>query len=310
MHRFNLGETDILLSTTIIESGLDIPNANTLIVDRADTFGLAQLYQLRGRVGRGAARAYSYFFRHRKLTPTQEGQQRLEVIAENTQLGAGYSIAMRDLEIRGAGDLLGTRQHGHIQAVGFHLYTRLLADAVRQIRRIELAKQGNGAENEREKMKEETRKIEVSLSSLSQPISMPVNVDLPLAVGIPAEYIPDQDLRLRLYRRIADLRDETEVDALISEFKDRFGELPEMVENLFYQMRVKLFAEEARLAGINWESGQIVLRYPASTNGKDNRLPDLAPGIRGGKDSYWCNFGKDTDWREKLIAVLGGLAKK
>ena len=299
-----------MLSTTIIESGLDIPNANTLIVDRADTFGLAQLYQLRGRVGRGAARAYSYFFRHRKLTPTQEGQQRLEVIAENTQLGAGYSIAMRDLEIRGAGDLLGTRQHGHIQAVGFHLYTRLLADAVRQIRRIELAKQSNGGENEREKMKEETRKIEVSLSSLSQPISMPVNVDLPLAVGIPAEYIPDQDLRLRLYRRIADLRDETEVDALISEFKDRFGELPEMVENLFYQMRVKLFAEEAGLAGINWESGQIVLRYPASTNGKDNRLPDLAPGIRGGKDSYWCNFGKDTDWREKLIAVLGGLAKK
>jgi transcription-repair coupling factor (superfamily II helicase) len=128
MHRFNAGETDVLLSTTIIESGLDIPNANTLIVDRADTFGLAQLYQLRGRVGRGAARAYSYFFRHRKLNPTVEGQQRLEVIAENTQLGAGYSIAMRDLEIRGAGELLGTRQHGHIQAVGFHLYTRLLAD--------------------------------------------------------------------------------------------------------------------------------------------------------------------------------------
>ena len=134
MHRFNMGDIDILLSTTIIESGLDIPNANTLIVDRADTFGLAQLYQLRGRVGRGAARAYAYFFRHRKLSPTLEGQQRLEVIAENTQLGAGYSIAMRDLEIRGAGELLGTRQHGHIQAVGFHLYTRLLADAVRRIR--------------------------------------------------------------------------------------------------------------------------------------------------------------------------------
>jgi len=303
MHRFNLGETDILLSTTIIESGLDIPNANTLIVDRADTFGLAQLYQLRGRVGRGAARAYSYFFRHRKLTPTQEGQQRLEVIAENTQLGAGYSIAMRDLEIRGAGDLLGTRQHGHIQAVGFHLYTRLLADAVRQIRRIELSREDG-------KQQDERRKIEVSLTSLSQPISMPVNVDLPLAVGIPAEYIPDQDLRLRLYRRIADLRDETEVDALISEFKDRFGELPEMVENLFYQMRVKLFAEVAGLAGISWESSQIVLRYPVSPNGKDNRLPDLAPGVRGGKDSYWCNFGKDRDWKEKLITVLSGLAKK
>ena len=109
--------------TSIIESGLDIPNANTLIVDRADTFGLAQLYQLRGRVGRGAQRAYAYFFRHNRKPPTLEGRQRLETIAENTQLGAGFSIAMRDLEIRGAGDILGTRQHGHIAAVGFHLYT-------------------------------------------------------------------------------------------------------------------------------------------------------------------------------------------
>jgi transcription-repair coupling factor (superfamily II helicase) len=295
MHRFNAGETDVLLSTTIIESGLDIPNANTLIVDRADTFGLAQLYQLRGRVGRGASRAYSYFFRHRKLTPTIEGQQRLEVIAENTQLGAGYSIAMRDLEIRGAGELLGTRQSGHIQAVGFHLYTRLLADAVRQIRRIEAGKDG--------KTKEEKEKIEVALSSLTQPISMPVNVDLPLAVGIPANYIADQDLRLRLYRRIADLRDETEIDALASEFKDRFGELPEMVENLFYQMRVKLRAEAAGLSAVSWESGQIVLRYPASGEDKDGkRLPDLGPGVRGGKYAYWASLGED--WQDKLLEVL------
>src|SRR5215216_3330283 len=292
MHRFNAGEIDILLSTTIVESGLDIPNANTLIVDRADTFGLAQLYQLRGRVGRGAARAYAYFFRHRKLSPTLEGQQRLEVIAENTQLGAGYSIAMRDLEIRGAGELLGTRQHGHIQAVGFHLYTRLLADAVRQIRRLESSRQGNGSKSGKEK-------IDIALTSLTQPISMPVNVDLPLAVGIPANYIADQDLRLRLYRRIADLRDETEIDALASEFQDRFGELPEMARNLFYQMRVKLRAENAGLSAINWESGQIVLRYPPMTedtrsNPVDRdgqRLPDLGPGIRGGRNAYWCSFG-------------------
>ncbi|HET9907671.1 MAG TPA: DEAD/DEAH box helicase, partial [Anaerolineales bacterium] len=296
MHRFNAGETDVLLSTTIIESGLDIPNANTLIVDRADTFGLAQLYQLRGRVGRGAARAYSYFFRHGKLSPTQEGQQRLEVIAENTQLGAGYSIAMRDLEIRGAGDLLGTRQHGHIQAVGFHLYTRLLADAVRQIRRIEAAKKNGGSG-------EESVKMDSVFANLTQPISMPVNVDLPLAVGIPAAYIADQDLRLRLYRRIADLRDETEIDALVSEFQDRFGELPEMVENLFYQMRVKLRAEKAGLSAINWESGQIVLRYPASSEEKEGRrLVDLGPGIRGGRNAYWCSFGEN--WQVKLLEAL------
>jgi transcription-repair coupling factor (superfamily II helicase) len=300
MHRFNAGETDVLLSTTIIESGLDIPNANTLIVDRADAFGLAQLYQLRGRVGRGAARAYSYFFRHNKLSPTIEGQQRLEVIAENTQLGAGYSIAMRDLEIRGAGDLLGTRQHGHIQAVGFHLYTRLLADAVRRFRSVA-----------GDKWKVESGKMVASRSTFQQPISMPVNVDLPLAVGIPADYIADQDLRLRLYRRIADLRDETEIDALSSEFNDRFGPLPEMLENLFYQMRVKLRAEKAGLSSINWESGQIVLRYPPSADGKDsNRLPDLGPGIRGGKSAYWCSFGTDKDWEEKLLEVLERLDEK
>jgi transcription-repair coupling factor (superfamily II helicase) len=302
MHRFNMGEIDILLSTTIIESGLDIPNANTLIVDRADTFGLAQLYQLRGRVGRGAVRAYSYFFRHKKFSPTIEGQQRLEVIAENTQLGAGYSIAMRDLEIRGAGDLLGTRQHGHIQAVGFHLYTRLLADAVRQIRRIEATRDSG-------EKKVESGKVEISLSSLTQPISMPVNVDLPLAVGIPADYIPDQDLRLRLYRRIADLRDESEVDALSSEFKDRFGPLPEMVKNLFYQMQVKLLAEKAGLSAISWESGQIVLKYPPSVEEKaGERLADLGPGIRGGKSAYWCSFGEK--WEQPLLDVLERLSNK
>ncbi len=175
MRQFTAGEIDILLSTSIIESGLDIPNANTLIVDRADTFGLAQLYQLRGRVGRGAMRAYSYFFRHRKLSPTLEGQQRLEVIAENTQLGAGYSIAMRDLEIRGAGDLLGTRQHGYIASVGFHLYTRLLADSVRRLRAVAGTNLPESAS---------------PFDALNLPMAMPVNVDLPLPVGIPADLHP------------------------------------------------------------------------------------------------------------------------
>jgi transcription-repair coupling factor (superfamily II helicase) len=300
MHSFNAGETDILLSTTIIESGLDIPNANTLIVDRADTFGLAQLYQLRGRVGRGAARAYAYFFRHRKLSPTLEGQQRLEVIAENTELGGGYSIAMRDLEIRGAGELLGTRQHGHIQAVGFHLYTRLLADAVRQIRRIESVKLKDDGFHLNEQPSSPIR-----LSSFTQPISMPVNVDLPLAVGIPAGYISDQDLRLRLYRRSADLRDESEIDALSNEFNDRFGTLPETLQNLLYQMRVKLRAEKIGLASVGWETGQVVLRFPPGTNGKDDRrLADLSNEIRGGKGAYWCMFGKDADWKEKLLETL------
>jgi transcription-repair coupling factor (superfamily II helicase) len=302
MHRFNMGEIDILLCTTIIESGLDIPNANTLIVDRADTFGLAQLYQLRGRVGRGAMRAYAYFFRHNKMTPTQEGQQRLEVIAENTQLGAGYSIAMRDLEIRGAGDLLGTRQHGYIQSVGFHLYTRMLSDAVRRLRRAENSKlQVAGSD-------EITFNLEPSTFNL--PMSLPVNVDLPLAVGIPSEYISDQDLRLRLYRRIADLRDETELDALGSEFRDRFGQLPEMTQNLLYQMRVKLCAEKAGLTSVNMESsGQILLKYAAPVDGSEGaRLPDLGNGVRGGKSAYWVAVSKEESWTVKLLDVLGQLA--
>jgi transcription-repair coupling factor (superfamily II helicase) len=292
MHRFTAGNVDILLSTSIIESGLDIPNSNTLIVDRADAFGLTQLYQLRGRVGRGAARAYAYFFRHNKLRPTPEGQERLEVIAENTQLGAGYSIAMRDLEMRGAGELLGTRQSGHIAAVGFHLYTRLLAAAVKQARTLG---------------RFEGLKLDHKSGSLDsvQPMGLPVNVDLPLAIGIPESYVPDTNLRLRLYRRLADLTDEAALEALTAEFTDRFGPLPEMISNLFYQMRVKLRAEKAGIISIGMESGQIVLRYPASPEGTEpKRLPDLGPGIRGGKNAYWCLFGRDADWQEKLLEIL------
>jgi transcription-repair coupling factor (superfamily II helicase) len=311
MHKFTEGHIDILLSTTIIESGLDIPNANTLIVDRADTFGLAQLYQLRGRVGRGAQRAYAYFFRHRKKSPTMEGQERLEVIAENTQLGAGYSIAMRDLEIRGAGELLGMRQSGHIQTVGFHLYTRMLAAEVKRLRRAAAAAmQGKTLQ---------AKSIEAALAGipiaafdeLAAELKEPVTVDLPLAVGIPRSYIPDQDLRLRLYRRLAGLRDERGVEAFVAEFADRFGPLPEMVQNLFYQMRVKLRAEAAGLQSVGTEAGQLVLKYQAISESMNQRaLSDLGPGIRGGKNAYWCSFLKDDDWQERLLDVLGKLKER
>jgi transcription-repair coupling factor (superfamily II helicase) len=299
MRNFTAGEVDVLLCTSIIESGLDIPNANTLIVDRGDTFGLAQLYQLRGRVGRGAVRAYAYFFRHRKKSPTIEGQERLDVIAENTQLGSGYSIAMRDLEMRGAGELLGTRQHGYIASVGFHLYTRLLAAAVRIQR-----KERGLPESTKEK-------------GFLQELGLPVNVDLPLATGIPANYIPDQSLRLKLYRRLADISEVGSLDALKVEFKDRFGEPPEMVLNLFYQIRIKLMAESAGLVSISFDSEQIVLRYPASPNGMDfdgrerpkTQLKDLGPGVRGGKNAYWMAIGKDLEWKDNLQQTLAVLRK-
>jgi len=291
---FTQGEIDVLLCTSIIESGLDIPNANTLIVDRGDTFGLAQLYQLRGRVGRGAQRAYAYFFRHRKKAPTPEGQERLEVIAENTQLGSGYSIAMRDLEMRGAGDMLGTRQHGMIAAVGFHLYTRMLGQAVRQIRQITGMGGGEDA---------------VALRNALRDGRVPVSVDLPLAIGIPVEYIPDQTMRLKLYRRLADVQDEDEVQAMEDEFIDRFGALPETVKNLFYQMRVKMHAETLGLASVAMEGDQIVLRYPPLPEGASRQLLTIGRGIRAGKNSYWVPAGgiNGKDWRERLLEALSAI---
>jgi len=200
------------------------------------------------------------------------------------------------LEIRGAGDLLGTRQHGYIQSVGFHLYTRMLADAVRRLRAAGYKLQVTGSE--------ET--FNLHPSSFNLPLSLPVNVDLPLAVGIPSDYIPDQDLRLRLYRRIADLRDETELDALGSEFRDRFGQMPEMTQNLLYQMRVKLRAERVGLTAVNMESsGQILLKVADSKGaGESSRLPDLGNGVRGGKSAYWVTISKDESWAVKLLDVL------
>ncbi len=290
MHHFTQAELDVLLCTSIIESGLDIPNANTLIVDRGDTFGLAQLYQLRGRVGRGGQRAYAYFFRDSRHLPTPEGQERLEVIAENTQLGAGYSIAMRDLEMRGAGDILGTRQSGYIAAVGFHLYTRMLAGAVREL------KQKGGVELK-----------PLPLDQLNELYSV-VIVELPLSVGIPIGYVSQQNMRLKLYRRIANIQTEREAEAIKEEFIDRFGPLPEELENLIYYIIIKNRACLAGLASVMVENEQIVLRYP--TLGDNQRSRNLYPikKARIGKNSYWIPFQKESkEWKNQLLDILVSL---
>jgi transcription-repair coupling factor (superfamily II helicase) len=294
MHRFTQGEIDVLLCTSIIESGLDIPNANTLIVDRGDAFGLAQLYQLRGRVGRGAQRAYAYFFKHRKKAPTPEGQERLETIAENTQLGAGYSIAMRDLEMRGAGEMLGTKQSGYITSVGFHLYTRMLSQAVSEMRKASNKKTTVG---------------ELIEFSFDVPTA---SVDLPLLVGIPADYVPDQNLRLQLYRRLANLRSLTEIEEIDSEFKDRFGKPAEQVQDLFYQLRVKILGGIAGLATISAEANQIVLRFPPLADDIESRhLPPIGLNTRPGKNSYWMPFdGSKPAWKQELIDVLNEIISR
>ncbi|MEX1071580.1 MAG: transcription-repair coupling factor [Anaerolineales bacterium] len=286
MVEFTSGEIDLLLTTTIIESGLDIPNANTLIVDRADAFGLAQLYQLRGRVGRGAQRAYAYFFRHSQSAPTDDGRQRLETIAENTQLGAGFSVAMRDLEIRGTGDLLGTRQHGLIAAVGFHLYTRLLTKAVSDIKRTGQMGPEMGA----------------AQASLYHPM---INIDLPFEVGIPATYVTDKTMRLKLYRRLADLHDMAEIEALDEEFRDRFGKPTQEVMNLLYQLKVKVLAEQTGIASISVENKQLALRFPAKRAGEAERqLPELGAGVRTSKNTVWLTGIENGDWQARVVDVL------
>jgi transcription-repair coupling factor (superfamily II helicase) len=276
---------DVLISTSIIESGLDIPNANTLIVDRADTFGLAQLYQLRGRVGRGAQRAYAYFFRHKRKPPTPEGRERMDTIAENIQLGAGFSIAMRDLEIRGAGDLLGTRQHGHIAAVGFHLYTRLLADSIQRLH--------------------PQADVQQLPTALQGKLSLPISVDLPWQASIPPDYVADKGMRLNLYRRLADIQSESEISSLYEEFNDRFGPPPEPVRNLLFQLKIKILAEGAGLASLNSENGQFSLRFPNSEIPPD--LPSLGPHVRVGKTALWILYKSILNWPDLLIEILSEL---
>ena len=289
MDEFTTGEIDVLLSTSIIESGLDIPNANTLIVDRADMFGLAQLYQLRGRVGRGAQQAYAYFFKHQRTKPTPEGYLRLETIATHTQLGSGYSIAMRDLEIRGAGDILGARQSGHIAAVGFHLYTNLLAGAVKGLK------------------DEAPLKAKLAAEKITFKAYRPmVKVDLPLATSIPENYVPDREVRLSLYRRMAELTEVEEVAELRDEFEDRFGTLPQLAENLFWQLMIKVLAEQVGLESVESQGLRIALRYP-----ENHPLPqswELPSNVRIGKETLWVKFDAESEkWPLNLINILKDL---
>ncbi|MFL5949706.1 MAG: transcription-repair coupling factor [Gaiellaceae bacterium] len=215
MHAFLRGDADVLVSTTIIESGLDIPQANTLIVERADALGLAQLYQIRGRVGRSDVLAHAYLFYPdaRELTP--EARARLATLADHTELGAGFAIAMRDLEIRGAGDLLGAEQSGHVAALGFELYVELLAEAVAE------------------------------LSGERRPAVRPVRVEASVDAYVPAQYIEAEALKIDLHRRLALTETEDELRELHAATEDRYGPLPEPVENLFAIQEAKLKLAQA-----------------------------------------------------------------
>ena len=284
MLRFVAGEIDVLVCTSIIESGLDIPNANTLIVERADRFGLAQLYQLRGRVGRGAQRAYAYFFHTRLTRLTPEARQRLETIREAAELGAGYTIAMRDLEIRGAGDILGARQSGHVAAVGFDLYTRLLARAVKELR----------AQREGQPPPPE-------------PLGS-IRIDLPIPVRLPEDYVPDARLRLQMYRRLAELGSMAQIDEMEQELADRFGPLPVPARNLMYQLRLKALARDAGVGTITIDNGRLVLRSGGGDYPNRERLRRvLSERAAVSRRDVW--LPQVSGWREELVVVLKKMAR-
>ena len=268
MRKFTSGEADVLVCTTIIESGLDIPSANTIIIDRAEEFGLAQLYQLRGRVGRSSQRAFAYLMYRPDGALSETAQQRLAAIMDAADLGAGFQIALRDLQIRGAGNLLGQQQSGHIGAVGFTLFTQLLEQAVRQVKeRAEAAAEGKPP-------------------PLSQPAAGPaVSVDLPLPRRLPDDWVEDLAIRLDLYQRLAAVQEAAQADEIASELEDRFGALPEPARNLLDSVRLRARAARIGAVEVQHDEREIVLRLAAGLRFSERqrqrvRVPGITIGNR------------------------------
>ncbi|GGM17141.1 transcription-repair coupling factor [Dactylosporangium sucinum] len=241
-------EYDVLVCTTIVESGIDIPNANTLIVERADLLGLAQLHQIRGRVGRGRERAYAYFLYPPDKPLTEHAHERLATIAQHTELGAGMYVAMKDLEIRGAGNLLGGEQSGHIEGVGFDLYVRMVGEAVQQFK-------GERPEEEEPDVK----------------------IDLPVDAHLPLEYIGAERLRLEIYRKIAGAKDAAALDEIVAEMRDRYGEPPEPVANLLAVARFRFLARSYGLTDVSLQGKHVRFAPLQLPDSKQLRLKRLYP---------------------------------
>jgi transcription-repair coupling factor (superfamily II helicase) len=238
---------DVLVCTTIVEAGLDISNANTLIMERADLFGLSQLHQMRGRVGRGRERAYAYFFYPPERPLTETAHERLATLAQHSELGAGMAVAMKDLEIRGAGNLLGDEQSGHIADVGFDLYVRLVGEAVAEFR------------------------------GEAEPEEAEVKVELPVDAHLPRDYIDSQRLRLEMYQRLAAVRDLAEVDQVADELVDRYGPMPRPVENLLEVARFRIHARKAGLTDVTLQGNQVRFSPVELRESQELRLTRLYP---------------------------------
>ena len=277
MLRFVRKEADILVATTIIESGLDIPNANTIFIDQADMYGLADLHQLRGRVGRQKNRAYAYLLLDSERDVTPNAAKRLKAIEEFTELGSGFKIAMRDLEIRGAGNILGTEQSGHISSVGYELYCQLLENAVRAMKNLPLK------------------------------TALEVNVDLPWPAYLPRDYVQGQKLRMEVYRRLARIRDHRKLDDFRQEMRDRYGPIPDAAEWMLRLAELRLLAARWQVDNIHRNGPDIVLTYRSEKRIKQLVLKSAGRlKVVDGNSAYWrLQEGEETP--ERLYALLKGL---
>ena len=292
MEKFAGGKFNVLVCTTIIESGIDIPNANTLIVDRADMLGLAQMYQLRGRVGRSTNQSYAYLFHPKNRTLTETAQARLATIFEASELGAGFQVALRDLEIRGAGNLLGAEQSGHIASVGFDLYTEMLAEAVEDLK-------SNAEDRPREMLPHEERDL-----------LRKVLIDLPVAAHVPESYVPEIEARLALYQRISGLRTLEDASELEQETADRLGDLPEPLSNLLRLVRIRIAARDAGLGSVRIEDVDILITSGDHRPFSARLMPELPQTVRVGRTQIRIpRNALGANWLEPLealVRLLGG----
>jgi len=262
MARFVAGKIDVLVCTTIIESGLDIPNANTIVIDRADRFGLADLYQLRGRVGRAEHKAYAYLLLPREMMTIGAARKRINAIKQYSSLGAGFRIAMRDLEIRGAGSILGTAQSGHIMAIGFDLYCQLLKQAVAQL-----------------KGRKFQPRLEVDLRidfvATNEAEFAQLGPERRIPAFVPANYVSDTGLRIKAYREIAETSTRDQFDRVQRDWRDRFGKFPEAVDNLFLLAEIKLAAAKAGISRVEVRERKLMLTRRGEFILVDGKFPRL-----------------------------------
>jgi transcription-repair coupling factor (superfamily II helicase) len=276
MLSFLRGEADVLVATSIIESGIDIPQANTLIVERADVFGLAQLYQIRGRVGRSRERAYAYLLYPSSAALTEEATKRLSALSDYTELGAGFKIAMRDLEIRGAGNLLGDEQSGHVAALGFELYLSMLDEAIA------------AAEPSREGDED------------AEPVRLDVNVD----AYVPADYIPYEQAKIDVHRRIAAARDVADLGALREELEDRFGPVPEPLANLLSLQQARIKLGQAGARAVSFRGGRLAVTPIDLDAARAARLKDEIPGALYEPGRSQLSVRVPEDPQERFPAVV------